>query len=264
MVPRGGMGRRSSCHPGGMGIPPSVHQTSRRASSRSEAGIGLFPGLIGKSQKNTSEENDVGSKYLLVPPGGGVISSSSGAHILTGSPATYQDAQTLHHQYSLPNHTSGHHRGSVAERSSSIITEHSPTSETPPMTGDESAGSTFWPSSNQQYKHLNHSSLRRLSSVIGNNQHVIANTLSVPQQDERTRSGSVISVDQNGKRFRLVIKDDNDGADVEIRHLPRPGAGRNCFHCYLCLGLVAFVTFWLVLMLRIYLPESYWTWSYVW
>ena len=49
MVPRGGMGRRSSCYPGGTGggIPPSVHKAGRRASSRSEAGIGLFPGLLG-------------------------------------------------------------------------------------------------------------------------------------------------------------------------------------------------------------------------
>ena len=49
MVPRGGMGRRSSCYPGGsggMGVP-SVHSNARRASSRSEAGIGLFPGLLG-------------------------------------------------------------------------------------------------------------------------------------------------------------------------------------------------------------------------
>ena len=47
MVPRGGMGRRSSCHPGGMGmgVVPSVH-ANRRASTRSE-GVGLFPGLIG-------------------------------------------------------------------------------------------------------------------------------------------------------------------------------------------------------------------------
>ena len=50
MVPRGGMGRRSSCYPGGPGgggIPPSVHKAGRRASSRSEAGIGFFPGLLG-------------------------------------------------------------------------------------------------------------------------------------------------------------------------------------------------------------------------
>ena len=48
MVPRGGMGRRSSCYPGGSGMGvPSVHSTARRASSRSEAGIGLFPGLLG-------------------------------------------------------------------------------------------------------------------------------------------------------------------------------------------------------------------------
>ena len=54
MVPRGGMGRRSSCYPGGSGMGvPSVHSTARRASSRSEAGIGLFPGLlVGGGSKN--------------------------------------------------------------------------------------------------------------------------------------------------------------------------------------------------------------------
>ena len=47
MVPRGGMGRRSSCYPGGSGMGgPAVHSTARRASSRSEAGIGLFPGML--------------------------------------------------------------------------------------------------------------------------------------------------------------------------------------------------------------------------
>lgn len=36
------------------------------------------------------------------------------------------------------------------------------------------------------------------------------------------------------------------------------------FHFYLCFGMLGFIVFWLVLMLRIYLPESYWTWSYIW
>ena len=36
------------------------------------------------------------------------------------------------------------------------------------------------------------------------------------------------------------------------------------FHFYLCFGMLGFLVFWLVLMLRIYLPESYWTWSYIW
>ena len=45
MVPGGG--RRSSCHPGGMGMGASIHSAARRASSRSEQGIGLFPNLLG-------------------------------------------------------------------------------------------------------------------------------------------------------------------------------------------------------------------------
>nr|XP_040569093.1 uncharacterized protein LOC121118580 [Lepeophtheirus salmonis] len=34
------------------------------------------------------------------------------------------------------------------------------------------------------------------------------------------------------------------------------------FHVYFSLGLVGFILFWTVLMLRVYLPESYWKWSY--
>ena len=44
----------------------------------------------------------------------------------------------------------------------------------------------------------------------------------------------------------------------------RPRSRRSWFQCYLGLGLVGFVTFWLVLMLRVYLHEKYWTWSYIW
>lgn len=38
----------------------------------------------------------------------------------------------------------------------------------------------------------------------------------------------------------------------------------NCFVAYLLLGMVGFVVFWSILMLRIYLPEKYWRWSYIW
>ena len=75
-------------------------------------------------EQNTSDENVIGSKYLLVPP-----------HLNSGYPITHQNAHILQHQSSLPNHQIGYHRGSVAERSSSIISEHSATSETPPMIG---------------------------------------------------------------------------------------------------------------------------------
>ena len=78
--------------------------------------------------QNTSEDNVLGSKYLLVPQG-------SGQPINTGFPGTQTNTRMLHHQKSLPNHHVGYHRGSVAERSSSIITENSGASETPPMTG---------------------------------------------------------------------------------------------------------------------------------
>lgn len=38
----------------------------------------------------------------------------------------------------------------------------------------------------------------------------------------------------------------------------------NCFVTYLLLGMLGFVVFWSLLMLRIYLPEDYWKWSYIW
>ena len=79
-------------------------------------------------EQNISDENVVGSKYLLVPP-----------HLASAYPSgTHPNAHILTHQTSLPNHHVGYHRGSVAERSSSIITEHSITSETPPMIGGTS------------------------------------------------------------------------------------------------------------------------------
>ena len=38
----------------------------------------------------------------------------------------------------------------------------------------------------------------------------------------------------------------------------------NCFVAYLLLGMLGFVAFWSLLMLRVYLPERYWEWSYIW
>ena len=38
----------------------------------------------------------------------------------------------------------------------------------------------------------------------------------------------------------------------------------NCFIAYLLLGMLGFIAFWSILMLRIYLPEKYWEWSYIW
>ena len=64
MVPRGGMGRRSSCYPGG-GIP-SAHSTGRRASSRSEAGIGIFPGLLGGSKHPKVCKIDINEVYMAM------------------------------------------------------------------------------------------------------------------------------------------------------------------------------------------------------
>ena len=48
------------------------------------------------------------------------------------------------------------------------------------------------------------------------------------------------------------------------RSTPSDFRALSTFHLYLCCGMLGFVIFWVVLMLRIYLPESYWTWSYFW
>ena len=48
------------------------------------------------------------------------------------------------------------------------------------------------------------------------------------------------------------------------RSTPSDFRGLSTFHLYLCCGMLGFVIFWVVLMLRIYLPESYWRWSYFW
>ena len=60
--------------------------------------------------------------------------------------------------------------------------------------------------------------------------------------------------------FRF-LDSDNDPTRSQPSY---PGVGRSWFKCYLLLGLIAFVIFWLVLMLRVYLHEKYWTWSYIW
>ena len=96
-------------------------------------------------------------------------------------------------------------------------------------------------------------------------------------------------VTHNGKNhLRVSLRDENNEeiltnnpSAVRLQDLPEqqrrrksecvpptartyyPTSGR-FFHCYLVLGLVGFFVFWLVLMLRIYLPERYWTWSYIW
>ena len=89
-------------------------------------------------EQNTSDENVVGSKYLLVPP-----------NLAPGYPSSnHPNAHVLTHQNSLPNHHVGYHRGSVAERSSSIITEHSVTSETPPMIGGKPFSKILFESKN--------------------------------------------------------------------------------------------------------------------
>jgi len=124
-----------------------------------------------------------------------------------------------------------------------------------------------------------------------------------PSDEAKARSNSVISISKNGKQFRLlatgkvhniiyaslinglkhwnqnknksasrvmitmyVIDEEKEagGAAADRDLGGRRSRTHNCFHFYLVLGLVGFFAFWLILMLRIYLPESYWRWSYIW
>ena len=64
MVPRGGMGGTSSFYPGG-GIP-SVHSTGRQASSRSETGIAIFPGILGGSKHPKVRNIDINELYMTM------------------------------------------------------------------------------------------------------------------------------------------------------------------------------------------------------
>ena len=95
---------------------------------------------------------------------------------------------------------------------------------------------------------------KRLSSATSD---VIADLIS--HQD------SVVT--HNGKKPRVSIKDVEDGeSSSNVVENSGGGGGRSSklFHMYLVLGMFGFVAFWLVLMLRVYLPEKYWTWSYIW
>jgi hypothetical protein len=106
------------------------------------------------------------------------------------------------------------------------------------------------------------------------------NSYSYEDQERRssTRSGShfiQIPIDENAvlQSSRAVAKLMGSESANETRNRRRSTSCCNCcshkhtsswFHVYLCLGMLGFLIFWLVLMLRIYLPEPYWTWSYVW
>merc|ERR1712136_181246 len=126
---------------------------------------------------------------------------------------------------------------------------------------DADSSDLFFPTTQQNYKQLNHTSGRRKSTAVGNNPQIINSTLPVPYNENAGRSASIVSLGPDGNRLPLIIKDRDTEA---VRSQPNPHrGGRNWFQCYLCLGLVGFVTFWLVLMLRVYLHEKYWTWSYI-
>ena len=70
-----------------------------------------------------------------------------------------------------------------------------------------------------------------------------------------------------GCKHDQIMRDGHEIATVtETRHIccGRVKKPSTWFHFYLCFGMLGFLIFWLVLMLRIYLPETYWTWSYIW
>ena len=126
-----------------------------------------------------------------------------------------------------------------------------------------------------------------------NNQQIINSTLPVPYNENTARSSSIVSLGREGNRLPLIVKGNQYHSTISFsiiesyliaihfslnslhlfvdrdteagRSQPnRPRSRRSWFQCYLGLGLVGFVTFWLVLMLRVYLHEKYWTWSYIW
>ena len=88
------------------------------------------------------------------------------------------------------------------------------------------------------------------NNVAANNNNVHASTKSQLRVELRDPSihgaGSLIAGQDQVKTFRCC--------SVEC----------NCFVAYLLMGMIGFVVFWSALMLRIYLPEKYWTWSYIW
>lgn len=118
---------------------------------------------------------------------------------------------------------------------------------------------------------------RRNSSRLGSN-------ALPPLLDEQHFTSTQIICEETAKKRNTVVRiaspsqvtstEDNTTATTTdqdskiIEEVENYCCGRtwpiSWFHVYLCLGMLGFIVFWLVLMLRIYLPESYWTWSYIW
>ena len=81
---------------------------------------------------------------------------------------------------------------------------------------------------------------------------------SLPTSYEENSTGKIYSEDQI---LEQGISTNENSAKLCWGKIKKPSSW---FHLYLCFGMLGFVVFWLVLMLRIYLPETYWTWSYIW
>ena len=105
---------------------------------------------------------------------------------------------------------------------------------------------------------------RRNSSRLG--------ALLPPLIDEKECHHTVVRISENPSIVRgeppEFRRQNSENPDIENedRTSNKCAASKNgtWFHFNLCLGMLGFVIFWLFLMLRIYLPESYWTWSYIW
>ena len=85
----------------------------------------------------------------------------------------------------------------------------------------------------------------------------IAQIPSLPTSYEENSTGKIYSEDQILEQGISAP----ENAKLCCGKVKKPSSW---FHLYLCFGMLGFVVFWLVLMLRIYLPETYWTWSYIW
>ena len=90
----------------------------------------------------------------------------------------------------------------------------------------------------------------------------IANPSSISDNNEDEADTNEEFKDSSEDKFDS--EDDLEDSEDSEEHCCKRKRKTTWFHFNLCFGMLGFIVFWSVLMLRIYLPESYWTWSYIW
>ena len=95
-------------------------------------------------------------------------------------------------------------------------------------------------------------------------------------RDRKTQNFVVLKNSSNNGPTKVEIIPPPLAMNIEEQPVPvlQPGImqhetsmefkGSVTFAVKLCCALLSFIVFWVVSLLRIYLPESYWTWSYLW